>query len=106
MSTSIRPGWKIFLKRRNQFFRLTIVERAVKKIHPDDAERFLLVDVGFVEQPNVDNDLAWLPAWLGLKAHAQPAMRFIALFETARRNWCRQRQRTFSPLRILRRAVR
>src|SRR5262249_7960603 len=42
--------------------------------------------VCFVEQPNMDNDLAWLSAWLGLKPHAQPAMRFISLFETARCN--------------------
>src|SRR4030095_13893804 len=34
----------------------------------------------------MDNDLAWLPAGLRLKPHAQPAMRFITLFETARRN--------------------
>src|SRR5262249_36562228 len=34
----------------------------------------------------MDNDLAWLPAWLGLKPDAQPPMRFISLFETARRN--------------------
>src|SRR5262249_25040428 len=33
-----------------------------------------------------DNDLARLTAWLGLEPHAQPAMRFISLFKTARRN--------------------
>src|SRR6266513_1786041 len=32
----------------------------------------------------MDDDLAWLPPGLGLKPHAQPAMRFITLFETAR----------------------
>src|SRR5215469_14623442 len=32
----------------------------------------------------MDNNLAWFCAWLRLKPHAQPAMRFVALFETAR----------------------
>src|SRR4030095_215780 len=34
----------------------------------------------------MNNDLVRLPAGLGLKPHAQPTMRFISLFETARRN--------------------
>src|SRR6516165_1372245 len=34
----------------------------------------------------MDNDLAWLPFGLGLKPHTQPTVRFITLFETARRN--------------------
>src|SRR5262245_41696493 len=34
----------------------------------------------------MDNDLAWLPSGLGLKPHTQPAVRFIALFEAARRD--------------------
>jgi hypothetical protein len=65
---------------------LPTVKGAVEKIHPDEPQSFLLVDVCFVEQPNMDNDLAWLPPGLGLKPHAQPAMRFITLFETARRD--------------------
>src|SRR5262249_7231297 len=34
----------------------------------------------------MNNDLARLSAGLGLKPHAQPAMRFITLLETARRD--------------------
>jgi hypothetical protein len=34
----------------------------------------------------MNNDLAWLSPGLRLKPQAQPAMRFIALFETARRD--------------------
>src|ERR1043166_3014687 len=63
-----------------------MVERAMKEIHADHAKGFLLFDVGLVQQAHVDDDLAWLPAWLGLKTHAQPAVRFAALFKTARRN--------------------
>ena len=34
----------------------------------------------------MDDDLARLRAWLGLEAHPQPAVRFAALFKTARCN--------------------
>src|SRR5262245_22865936 len=63
-----------------------MIKRAVKEIHPNNAEGFLLFDVCLVEQSNVNDNLAWLPARLGLKSHAQPAMRFAALFKAARRN--------------------
>src|SRR5215471_10071873 len=43
----------------------------------------------------MNNDLAWLPAGLGLKPHAQPAMRFIALLETARRDGIAEDKESF-----------
>src|ERR1700730_2930902 len=63
-----------------------MVESAVKKIHSDNAERFLLIDVRLIEHPNVDDNLAWFAARLFLKAHAQPAVRFVVLLEAARRH--------------------
>src|SRR5262249_12109497 len=49
----------------------------------------------------MDNDLARLSAGLGLKTHAQPAMRFIALFETARRNSIRENKERFVASKFL-----
>ena len=86
MSTCIRSGREILLERRDQFFRLVMVERAVKQIHADDAERFLLIDVRFVEHPDVNDDLARFAARLALETHPEPAVRFVVLLETARRD--------------------
>src|SRR5436190_3823494 len=63
-----------------------MVECPIKEIDSDYAESLLLFDVGLVEQPHVDDNLARLRAWIGLKATAQPAVRFAALFKTARHN--------------------
>src|SRR5438874_11507627 len=43
----------------------------------------------------MDDDLAWLPPGLRLKPHAQPAMRFITFFETARRDGIREDKERF-----------
>ncbi len=63
-----------------------MIERPVKKIHSDDAERFLLVDVRFIQHPDVDNDLARLAPRMLLETDAEPAVRFIVLLKTARRH--------------------
>ena len=63
-----------------------IVEGAVDQVHADDPERFLLIDVRFVQHPHVDDDLARLTARFGLEAHPEPAVRFVVLLETARRD--------------------
>ncbi len=63
-----------------------MIERSIKEVHADDTERFLLLDVRFVKHPHVDDNLAWFTAWLGLKSHTKPAVRFIVLFEAARRH--------------------
>ena len=57
-----------------------IVEGAVDQVHADDSERFLLIDVRFVQHPDVDNDLARLTARLGLETHprASRAIRCVA----------------------------
>ena len=52
-----------------------MIERAVDQVHADHAERFLLVDVCFVEHAHVNDDLARLAARFGLKAHPEPAVR-------------------------------
>src|SRR4029453_13783594 len=49
----------------------------------------------------MDNDLAWLPPGLGLKPHAQPTVRFITLFETARRNGISEDKECFFGSKIL-----
>ena len=61
---------EIFLQRRDQLFRLLMIERAVEQIHADDAERFLLVDIRFIEHPHVNDDLARFAARFGLKTNA------------------------------------
>src|SRR5204863_1017873 len=66
---------EIFLKRRDQLFRLATVQCTVKKIYSDHAKGFLLFDVSFVKQADVNNDLAWLATWLGLKSNPEPAVR-------------------------------
>src|SRR5438046_8079891 len=63
-----------------------MIKRAIKEVHTDDTKRFLLLDVRFVKHPQVDDNLVWFTAWLGLKSHAKPAVRFIVLFKTARRH--------------------
>jgi hypothetical protein len=77
---------KIVRKRCDQFLRLAAIKRAMKKVHPNDAKGFLLVDVGCVKQTDVDDDLARLRARLGLKSHPKPAVRFAAVFETTGSN--------------------
>ncbi len=78
------------MERRDQFLRLMMVEGAVNQIHADDSERFLLIDVRFVQHPDVDDDLARLTARLGLETHPQPAVRFVVLLETPRRHRVRE----------------
>jgi len=63
-----------------------MIKRAIKEVHTDDTKRFLLLDVRFVKHPHVDDNLVWFTAWLGLKSHTKPAVRFIVLFKTARRH--------------------
>ena len=63
-----------------------IIKRAVKQIHADDTERFLLIDIRFVEHAHVNDDLARFRASLRLKPNAEPAVRFVMLLETARRD--------------------
>ena len=63
-----------------------MVERAEEQVHPDDPERFLLVDVRFVEHPHMNDDLTRLAARLRLETHPQPSVRFVMLLETARRH--------------------
>src|SRR5207253_10666116 len=52
----------------------------------DLAQRFLLIDVRFIEHSDVNDDLARLAPRLRLKAHSQPAVRFVVLLEAACRD--------------------
>src|ERR1039457_4606886 len=61
-----------------------MIERSIKEIHADHAQRFLLVDVRLVEHAHVNDDLARVAARLCLKTNAKPAVRFVVLLETAR----------------------
>ena len=76
MSTWIRSGREILLERRDQFLRLPMIERAVEKIHADNAERFLLIDIRFIQHAHVDDDLARLAARSAPES-ARPASRAI-----------------------------
>ena len=67
----------------------------MEKIHSNYAKGFLLLDVCLVEQSNVDDNLAWLRARLGLKSHTQPAMRFATLFKTPRRDCIGENEKCF-----------
>src|SRR5207302_4874593 len=49
-------------------------------------ERFLLVDVQFVEHAHVNDDLAWFTARRRLETNPQPAVRFVVLLETSGRD--------------------
>src|SRR5437868_2889605 len=64
-----------------------MVEGTVDQIDPDNAERFLLIDVCLVKHADVNNNLARFTAVLGLKADPEPAMRFAMLLKTS----CRHR---------------
>src|SRR6266404_1178923 len=64
-----------------------MIERTVNQIDSDDAERFLLIDVCLIKHADVDNNLAWFTAVLGLKANAEPAMRLAMLLKAS----CRYR---------------
>ena len=86
MSTWIRPGARFSCSDEINFSGSLMIKRAVKQIHADDAERFLLIDIGFIEHAHVDDDLARLAARLRLKTNAEPAVRFVVLLETARRH--------------------
>src|SRR6266487_1935601 len=72
-----------------------VVKSAIEQVHADDTERFLLFDVGFIQQPHVDDNLARWAAFLGLKSHAEPSVRFIVLFKTARRHGVRKNEKRF-----------
>ena len=74
-----------------------VVKSAIEQVHADDTERFLLFDVGFIKQPHVDDNLARWAAFLGLKSHAEPSVRFIVLFKTARCHGVRKNEKRFSP---------
>src|SRR5207244_12514002 len=73
-----------------------VVKSAIEQVHADDTERFLLFDVGFIKQPHVDDNLARWAAFLGLKSHAEPSVRFIVLFKTARCHGVRKNEKRFS----------
>src|SRR5438094_8258258 len=72
-----------------------LVKSAIQQIHADDTERFLLFDVDLIKQPHVDDNLARCTAFLGLKSHAEPSVRFIVLFKTARRYGVRKNEKRF-----------
>ena len=62
------------------------VECAIDKVHPDDAERFLLREVLMIHHPDVDDDLGRLAARRGLETDAHPAVAFVAMDVTLRGN--------------------
>ena len=70
-----------------------LVKRAVDQVHPDDPERFLLVDVRLVQHSHVDDDLARLAPGFRLITHPEPAVRFVALLETAGRHRIRKNKK-------------
>ena len=63
-----------------------MIECAVKQIYSDHPERFLLVDVRFVEHANVNDNLARLATRLFLKSHPEPTVRFVVFLETSGRD--------------------
>ena len=54
-----------------------------------------MFDVSLVEQPDVNDNLARLPSWFGLKSYTKPAVRFAALFKTARRDRVGENEKCF-----------
>ena len=64
-----------------------MIERTVDEIDSDHPERFLLIDVGLINHTDVDNNLAWFTAVLGLETDAEPAMRLAMLLKAS----CRYR---------------
>src|SRR4029079_9807105 len=75
--------WEILVQRRDQSLWLMIVEGGVDQVHPDDSERFLLIDVRLVQHPDVDGDLARTTTRLRVDTKPQPAVRFVVLLEAA-----------------------
>lgn len=57
-------------------------ERAVNQVHADDAQRFLLFQIGVVQHPYVNEDFVRRCAGLALKTHPQPSMTLGARLET------------------------
>jgi len=94
MSTSIRPE-RDFPEATRSTFPAGDRKMRREEDYSDHAKGFLLFDVSFVKQADVNNDLAWLATWLGLKSNPEPAVRFVALFETARRNCVGENEKCF-----------
>src|SRR6266699_612067 len=73
-----------------------MVKRAIEQIHANDTERFLLIDIRFVKHAYMNDNLVRVAAvFLGLKSNAQPAVRFIVLFETTCRHCIRENEKRF-----------
>ena len=53
-----------------------IIKGAVKQVYSDYAERFLLVDVRFIEHAHMNDDLAWFALRFQLDSE-RPASRAI-----------------------------
>src|SRR5437868_12238354 len=60
-----------------------MIEGTVNQVHSDDAERFLLIDIGLVQHADVDDNLARFSSVAGLEANAEPAMGLAMLFKAA-----------------------
>ena len=60
------------------------IQRAVDEIDADDAQGLLFLQILFVPEPDMDDDLRRLAARLGLKTNAQPAVRVVVPRITAR----------------------
>ena len=93
MSTWSRSGARFSWSDEINFAGSWIIKRAVKQIHADHAERFLLIDIGLVEHADVDDDLARFRARARLKPNPEPAVRFVVLFEAAGRDRVRENKK-------------
>ena len=71
-------GREIVEKRVDQGVRIVmLINRPIDEIHPDNAERFLLLHVFFVEKPHMDDDLRRRTLRHSLELDAEPAVRLI-----------------------------
>src|SRR5262245_59651803 len=57
------------------------IERAIDQVHAEYPECFLLTDVLFIQQPDVNDDVGGLLAQLRVKPNAQPSMSFFLAAE-------------------------
>ncbi len=78
-------------QRLDQALRVVMQEKcAVEKVHPDDAEGFLLQLVLVVQHAHVDDDLAVLIARMRLELDADPPVAVVGPGEVTRRHGVRE----------------
>src|SRR5438874_3886022 len=72
-----------------------MIKRSIKEVDTHDTKRLLVLDISFIKHPHMDDNLAWFSVWLGLKSHTKPAVGFIVVFKTARRDRVSENKKCF-----------